>query len=330
MLDPEYAPKVGSLMRKLPAIVWLLLAVPALAQLPSGQVFMPDGRPARQEIRLTFELETGGPPILVYTDLMGRFNPPAVCGSCRITVPSDGENWDTTTQTLIPGQSSRIFIYLKPLRRGPGASNAPGSVSVNMLQQRVPPEARKEFEAALPDIRKNDYAKARPHLEKALELFPQYLDARNELAVALMRENKLADAEKHLLIALQVDPAAVRPLMNLGLCLSRQERFADALPVLEKAAQLQPAEATARMLLGVALLRTGKDQEGETALLKAYQLGGKKVAQAQYYLAALYMQRKDYPRAADALETYLRDLPEDPNAAQLRKQIEQLRAAPKP
>jgi len=319
------------------SLFFLLLNGSAMAQqgtgiTANGQVYLPSGRPARQEIRLYVEMESARrAPFHVYTDLLGRFElrDMRTLVNYRITVETDDQTWGTTTMNFMPsGQNPRVDVFLQPLRRGPRTSNAPDSVSVNTLQQRVPPEARKEFEAALPDIRKNDYAKARPRLEKAVELFPQYLDARNELAVALMRENKLADAEKHLLIALHVDPVAIRPLMNLGLCLSRQERFADALPVLERATQLQPADASARLLLGVALIKTGKDQEGEAALLKAYGLGGKRVALAQYYLADLYQQRKEYARAAEALETYLRDHPEDSSAARIRKRIDQLRAAP--
>ena len=77
-------------------------------------------------------------------------------------------------------------------------------------------------------------------------------------------------------------------------------------------------------------MKLGKAGEAEAQLKKAYELGGKKAAQAQHYLASLYMQNKDYPRAAAALETYLRDNPDDPNLPQLKNTLESLRAAPKP
>lgn len=314
---------------------FVLLTAPSLAQIgggttATGQVHLPNGQPARQEIRLHVQLESGRRgPYLVYTDTMGRFElrDLRTLVTYRITVESDDQNWATTTVSFIPsGLNPRLNIFLQPLRKDPGTSG-PGTVSANALQQRVPPEASKEFEKAVKLIRKNDYASAQPLLERAVEIYPSYIDARNELAVTLMRENKLDAAETHLRVALEVDPVAVRPLMNLGLCLSRQQRFQDALLVLEKAVQLTAGEPSGHLLLGVALLKTGKYDEAEVALRKAYELGGKSVAQAQYYLAEVYIQQHDFARAISALEIYLRDNPGDPNSPQLRKHIERLRAA---
>ena len=318
-------------MRILKFLSLLLLASTASAQglIANGQVYLPNGQPAREEIRIEVAHESGRRgPYSLYTDLMGRFElrDLAALATYRLTVKGEDDRWADTTITFIPsGVNPRVILSLQPVRKAAGPSA--DSVSVNTLQQRVPSDASKEFEAATKFIRKNDYASAQPHLERAVALYPQYVDAHNELGVALMRGNKLTDAEAHFRVALDVDSTAVRPMMNLGLCLSRQERFGDAIPVLEKVVQLASGEPTGHLLLGVAQLQTSKVDEAEASLKKAYELGGKKVAQAQYYLATLYVHRNDAAQAAAALETYLRDNPNDPNAPQIRANIERLKAA---
>lgn len=320
------------MMRKLitAALFLFALAGTASAQLTAtGQVYLPNGQPAREEIRIQVQHESGRRgPYSVYTDLMGRFELRDLVSlaTYRITVDEEEGRWAMTTVTFLPsGVNPRLNISLQRLRTA--AAPNPDTVSVNSLAQRVPPDAGKEFEEAMKSIRKNDYASAQPHLAKAIEIFPQYVEARNEMGVALMRDNKLTDAETHLRLALEVDPVAVRPMMNLGLCLSRQDRFEDALPVLEKAVQLASTEPTGYLLLGVAQLQTSKFAESEASLKKAYEIGGKKAAQAQYYLATLYLHQKQHAEAATALETYLRDNPNDPNAPQLRANLEKIKAA---
>jgi regulator of sirC expression with transglutaminase-like and TPR domain len=44
-------------------------------------------------------------------------------------------------------------------------------------------------------------------------------------------------------------------------------------------------------------------------------------------LGMVFHQKKDYAKAIEAFETYLRDLPNAPNAAQVREAIQKLRQA---
>jgi TolA-binding protein len=49
------------------------------------------------------------------------------------------------------------------------------------------------------------------------------------------------------------------------------------------------------------------------------------MAGAQLLLGQLYFQKRDYQKAIEAFETYLRDLPDAPNAAQVKEAIQKLR-----
>ncbi len=297
-----------------------------------GQVYGPRGGQITQSIMVEFWPEDAHrPPDRVFTDSNGRFSLQRLCQNpaWMLKVESDGRNWETTTTTLrITGRFTTVRIHLQPYR-SPVPAHGGAVSAADLRQPGVPGPARKEFEAAMEIIKKKGYEEARPRLERAIELFPDFVEARNELAVAKMRSGDLAGAETLLRRAVEIDPAATRPLFNLGLCLQRQERYADALPHIERVAQLDPANYRGHLLLGVNWLMASHDARAEPALLKAYDLGGQAAAQAQYYLARFYAAKRLYERAAKALEIYLRDAPNDPDALAFQETITKLRNARK-
>lgn len=115
--------------------------------------------------------------------------------------------------------------------------------------------------------------------------------------------------------------------IKLGTVLMRQGKFDEAAVVLREAVQARPDSALANLDLGGTLLQTGSLDEAETLLRRAYEIKGSTMAGAQLLLGTLYFQKKDYPKAIEAFTTYLRDLPDAPNAAQVKEAIEKLRQA---
>jgi Tfp pilus assembly protein PilF len=297
-----------------------------------GQVYAPGGGPLQQQVRVFLSGDDmSRPNENFYTDSNGRFLLSGLSGTTTytFTVESDGENWDTTVERFIPtGFRSVVNIYLRPLVKKTAVTQP--TVSVGQMQQNVPRNARRQYDSAVNHIGRSEDGLARAQLERAIQLYPNYIAARNELAVLLMREGKLAEAETLLRRALELDPAAVHPLLNLGLCLYRQERYEDALPYLEKATQLLPTHAKGQMLLGIVLVMSGDDRRAEPVLVRAYELDPARTAKTQFYLARLYVRWRDYARAATALENYLRDVPNDPNAENLRITLARLYAARRP
>ena len=64
----------------------------------------------------------------------------------------------------------------------------------------------------------------------------------------------------------------------------------------------------------------------EQALVRAEKVGGKKLAEVHLQRARLYEKRGDRARAANELESYLRNSPNVKNAAAIRDAIKTLRA----
>ncbi len=298
-----------------------------------GQVFLPNGSPAELVIRIQVSSEDGQrPPESIQTDSKGKFGVRKLVQGGRYTfaVESDGRTWGATSeQVLVPlGINPFITIHLRPLLSSPVPERP--SVSSAELNQAVPPTAKREYEYAIAAMNDGDMVRAGKQLERAIKLFPDFVEARSELAVVRMRQGDLTGAEALLRRALEIAPEAAHPLLNLGLCLYRQQRFADALPVLERGVQLQPDNASGNLLYGITLYTSGDEARAEPLLRKAYELRGPKLAKAQLYLSRLYAQQKKYDLAVQALETYLRDSPSDPDVAELQATLERLRAAARP
>jgi tetratricopeptide (TPR) repeat protein len=296
-----------------------------------GQIYAPNG--ATMQINVRFRLsgeEAGRPPETFDTDSKGAFVLYSMTqgASYTLIVDTDGRNWATTTERFyVLGPRPFITIQLRPFV---SEASTAGSVSVAELNQNIPRAARREYGSAIDQMAAGELDRARKSFQHAIELYADFVEARSELAVLLMRDGDIAGAETLLRRALEIDNSAVRPTLNLGLCLYRQERYADALPYLERGVQLQPVNANAHLLLGITMVMSGDDTRAEPVLLRAYEQGGKQYARAQFYLSRLYTRQKNYARAAEALEVYLRDLPDEPNAESLRATLVKLRAAAHP
>lgn len=112
---------------------------------------------------------------------------------------------------------------------------------------------------------------------------------------------------------------------KLGVLFNRQEKFAEAVTELEQAASFDPNAANTRLQLGGALLQLKRLPEAERELLKAYELGGSSEGAAQLFLGQLYFMQQKYESALKAFEQYLRDIPNAPNAAQIKDAIEKIK-----
>ncbi|MEK6288704.1 MAG: tetratricopeptide repeat protein [Acidobacteriota bacterium] len=148
------------------------------------------------------------------------------------------------------------------------------------------------------------------------------------LVEALIEAHEWRQAEEELGKALAVKGAdAVDLKIKLGMVTLRQNKFDAAVTAFREATFAEPENALAQFNLGAALLESGNLDEAETALRLAYRIEGAKVPGAQLQLGQLYFRKKNYPKAIEAFETYLRDLPNAPNAGQVKEAVEKLRQA---
>jgi Flp pilus assembly protein TadD len=149
------------------------------------------------------------------------------------------------------------------------------------------------------------------------------------LIEALIEAHQWPEAEKELQKALSLKGVDTVDLkIKLGMVNLRQSNIAAAVAAFREATSAEPDNALAQFNLGAALLESDNLDEAEKALRRAYQIEGARMPGAQLQLGQLYFRKKDYAKAAEAFEAYLRDLPNAPNRDQVKKAIRQLRGSP--
>ena len=179
--------------------------------------------------------------------------------------------------------------------------------------------------------RQHKYAEAVELLGKLVDENPNLTDALPPYAEALSETGKVSEAEKVLRKILQdanvKNSTLAESHFRLGAVLNKQNRFAEAAVALTKAIELEPNAVMAHLQLGGALIQLKRLPEAEQELAKAYELGGTSAGAAQFLLGQVYYLESRYEPALKAFEQYLKDVPNAPNADQVREAVAKIKAA---
>jgi tetratricopeptide (TPR) repeat protein len=99
------------------------------------------------------------------------------------------------------------------------------------------------------------------HLDRAVELWPDYADAHYNLGTVLARQGKIDEAIEHLRKADALNPDDPPTAFNLGMALRLKGRLDEAAEQFARAVRLNPNDATAQNELGGVLVLLGRNQE---------------------------------------------------------------------
>lgn len=198
-------------------------AVPALAQQIQGQVrYAESNQPA---VRVTIACDGTGGNLIQMTDDQGKFLFRVSPGqySCYVHLPGyqDVEQSATLTDT-----NSNEYFFFKLHSKG----NAPTGGSA-VLDANVPEGARKEFEkgeASVATGKKEQLPEASQHFEKALSIYPKFLQAQLRLGTIYMDLQQWDKAEAALRHAIELDPKAANAYLALGELYWQQKKGTEA------------------------------------------------------------------------------------------------------
>jgi tetratricopeptide (TPR) repeat protein len=209
------------------------------------------------------------------------------------------------------------------LRNAPTPLPIPGTV----FAQVIPPEAEKFYQTAFGSIGKGDKESAIKDLKKAIQIFPSYFLALQQIGLLYVEIKKDQEALEPLTKALQVNAKAANAHLGLGMAYVNLDRLEQAVPELNAAIALDSRLFRAHLFLGMAFIEMGKLDEAEKSLKQAYSIGGPKQASAAHlYLTSIYNTRKEYQKAIEELEAYLKENPKAPNVPRIQEAISKLKA----
>ena len=300
-----------------------------------GYVFFPSGRRAEGTMIVKLQPRDGG-EITVIPDSSGSFIFTALGPGNYTVVVNAGDDYEVARDSVyidtdlnlsrdgmrLPSTSRRytVMVHLQEKR---GATVKAGVVNAALAQ--VPENARKLFEKGLQHARAGEAEKAAQSLKEAVALYPNFPLALNELGVQYLKLGHKDKAIETLKAAVKLNPDAYGPRLNLGIALLEAKHFAEAEEQLREALKRNSSLPTGHMYLGLCLVRLNRYDDAEKELLLAVEGSNNQLAMAQYYLGGIYWKKEEYPKAVEALETYLRLTPNAQDAERVRATIKDLR-----
>jgi tetratricopeptide (TPR) repeat protein len=285
-----------------------------------GRVFFPDDRPAGTRVKVRLESANTFGGLSAVTDEDGQFMFRGLeAGPYTVIVEGD-KAYETAREAVAidreaspGGRIIDIPIYLK-------------LKSTHPMFAGVPPSALDNYNKAQVASRAGDGKKAIEHLKDAVAIYPNFSQAYNELGVQYLKLGQVNEASEALSTAVKLAPAAFQPRLNFGIALLNQKKFPESELQLRAAIEKAPKAPIAHMYLGMALMNQKKLEDAQGELEQAVRSNSSEVAVAHKYLGGIYWGMRDYKRAADELETYLKLVPKAADAERTRAAVKDLRS----
>jgi tetratricopeptide (TPR) repeat protein len=205
-------------------------------------------------------------------------------------------------------------------------TTAAGKVEGSTVTANIPEAAQKEFKLGLKEMDKKHWEEAKDHFQKAITLFPKYVEALYSLGIA---ETQLKDgkgAVKAFRSATQIDPSLPRANLYLGLFYYDNHQYKEAEPYLLRSAADQPRSAQILTALAYVELQNG---ETELALTNARKVPAlpdhKHYAISHLYAAQALAGRGKDDEIAKEYTEYLKEAPDSILAPRVKVALAQLR-----
>jgi tetratricopeptide (TPR) repeat protein len=244
-------------------------------------------------------------------------------GVYRVAVKGENVEANRGASFEIMGFSSvhqeMIQVYAK---RAELISRSPGP-PVSIASLKVPQNAREESDKGMKALNQGNLNESRKHLERALQIYPEYAGAYNNLGVLNIKEGKQEEGRRAFEKALEVDPEFDRAYLNLARLYDGEKNYQETERLLSKYVTLNPANAEALLMLARAQAAQGKLDLAVSNCRKIHLLDHGGQAHA-HLLAARILERNDLLAAVKEYKQFIAEAPSDPMAEAARRKLKEL------
>jgi tetratricopeptide (TPR) repeat protein len=229
------------------------------------------------------------------------------CQSFDVTPSGDAENSGTTWVRE---------ATVNPLRYAPK-----DNLRVSWIRLAVPDNARKEMRRSQEAYLAGDQKLERAHLERALEQWPQYVEAWNNLGNNYKRNGKSQLAVECYQKAVSYDSDFYPAWANLAgafLVLGKTER---ALQAGLQALRIRPEAQVANQLVGRCYYYLRDNEKARKYFLKHMAKDPEAADSSQLYLAFIEIRENNYEIARGYIDSFIKLHPHSPRIPWLRRTI---------
>jgi tetratricopeptide (TPR) repeat protein len=289
----------------------------------SGSVRSADGQPmsnVRVELR---DGVTGSIVNSAYTGIGGSFEFRQIPQGNYDVIASSGAQ--QVEERVESSMHAMVDLRLpSPAKAAP--NDGLGNRSVSVAQYRVSEAAREELRKAREATVKDKPDEAQKHLNKALDLSPNYADALTLRAIFKLDAKDVDSAVEDLDKAVQNDPNCAMAYMAMGSAFNMQGKFDDALRTLQRSQSLAPDAWQSYFEMGRAYAGKKDFEASVQALNRAQTLAPSEYPLIRLVRAHALLGLHRYGDAAADLEAYINRNPSGPDAAQAQQMLAQARA----
>jgi tetratricopeptide (TPR) repeat protein len=196
--------------------------------------------------------------------------------------------------------STRPFVPIVAV--DPSYSPKPGEI-VSTRELLIPPKAIREIQRSQSAFLSGDVRSSAKHLERALQIYPHYLEAHNNLGSRYIELREYEKAAAEFQKAIDLDPRVTQPFNNLSVALFLLQRYPDAEIAARHALDLDSHNSTAQYMLGC-VLATEKHNPSE-AIEMLRQTEGE-FPDARLLLAQVLLRQGSVNEAKSELRDYLK------------------------
>jgi tetratricopeptide (TPR) repeat protein len=194
----------------------------------------------------------------------------------------------------------------------PAPAAGHGANPVPVSQLRIPAKAVKEFERAQKAFQSGDIPTSEEHLQKAVQIYPDFIEAHNALGLRLIQTGEFQKALAEHEIALSLNPRNAQTHADLSLALLSLNRFQEAEREARRALELDSEPVAPRYFLARALI--GQSHITPEVMQMLRESEGV-FANASLVLAQIHFAAGQTDQVIAHLQRYLQK-PEDPDNRQ--------------
>ena len=276
----------------------------------SIHVQMENGRPAPRDLHVQLLSSNSVPINTAYTDQDGEASFPAVPSGTGyyLEVTGDGIEAMRTSFFISPGETMHSEFVTVSAKEETIAATTQGAVSVFDLN--VPKDARKEVQKGDKLAHKQRWLEAAQHYQKAIDKYPKYVGAYNNLGTARMNLHDPAAAKDAYEHAVAIDSKYAQGWLNLATLQYFQHDVAATEQDLLKAETVEPMNVRVLTFLAQTEFKLQKYEQCEQYARRVHALPHRGFAMAHAIGGSAY---QNQGRLANALAEYKLYLEEAPN-----------------
>jgi lipopolysaccharide biosynthesis regulator YciM len=248
-------------------------------------------------------------------------------GLYHVVVSGDIIETADSGQVEIDTRKVSQFVYITVTPKADQNATHPGAgPSISAADLNIPENARKEFDKASEYIAKQNWNKAIDRLKKAIEIYPKYANAYNNLAVAYGHMGDRAAERSALEQAIGLNDRLAAAYVNLAKMDITDHRFPEAEGLLGHATTADPTDAKSLVLLANVQLLDNHFDDAIANCRKVHSMAPSAHALV-HYIAARAFEHQNRPNDAfSELQTFLKEESDGPRAEAVRKEMGQLQA----